>query len=163
MDRRKAGWYTTENDSGESAAMPLVFRSMLADGSGLHPRVANDAKSLGVRIEGETNGQPDIAVQDGIVKPGREGMSVSPSPERLPFFLIPRRFVNVQFGRPGVPKGSNSTMCWHGDGPFEDGAFAEGLMLMKEPENNPMHGVIAPAAEVRLDEYRSALAHTRPD
>ena len=47
--------------------MPLVFRSMLADGSGLMPRVGNDAKSLGVRVEGETNGQPDIAVQDGIV------------------------------------------------------------------------------------------------
>ena len=131
--------------------MPLVFRSMLADGSGLMPRVGNDAKSLGVRVEGETNGQPDIAVQDGMVKPGREGIPVSPSPERLPFFLIPRRF-------------QNSMMCWqHGDGPFEDGAFAEGLMLMREPENNPLHGALAPAAVVRLDGYRSALARTLPD
>jgi hypothetical protein len=137
---------------------------MLADGSGLLPRVANDSKSLGVRVEGETNGTPDIAVQDGMVRPGREGMSVSPSPEYLPFFLIPRRFKHVQFQRPGVAKGSDLMICWHrGDGPFEDGAFADGLLFFREPENNPFHGVISPATEVPLEEYRTALARTQAD
>ena len=104
--------------------MPLVFRSMFADRTGLAPRIANDSKSLGVRVEGETNGPPDIAVQEGMVKPGREGMSVSPSPETLPFFLIPRRFESVLFERPGVPKGNNALVCWKsGVGPFEDGPF----------------------------------------
>ena len=144
--------------------MPLVFRSMHADVTGLVPRVGNNSKSLGVRVEGETNGPPDIAVLDGMVKLGREGMSVSPSPETLPFFLIPRRFENVQFERPGVPKGNNALVCWRsGVGPFEDGPFAAGLVFMREPENNPLHGVIAPGGEVPLDEYRTALANSQAD
>ena len=72
--------------------MPLVFRSMLRDGSGLLPRIANDADSLGVRVADETGSVQDITVVNGMVKAGREGMSVSPTVLLLPSHRVPKKF-----------------------------------------------------------------------
>ena len=89
--------------------MPLVFRSMFADGTGLVPRLANDAESLGVRASDEIGGAKDVTVTEGMVSPGREGMSVSPSVLHLPPHRIPKRFDGriPEQGDSGVPSGKN--------------------------------------------------------
>ena len=146
--------------------MPLVFRSMLADGTGLRPRVANDAESLGVRVSEETGGPKDVTVVDSKVQLGREGMSVSPSILLLPSHRLPKRFKGLipeLVGRK-VPSGKNDLTCWKmGEGAFEDGGFAPGLLFLTQPIGSPKHGVISPEAEVPLQVYRIALANTQPD
>lgn len=146
--------------------MPLVFRSMLKDSTGLVPRVGNDAESLGVRVAEETGGAKDITVVDGLVCAGREGMSVSPSMLLLPPHRVPKRFDGriPQQADSGVPTGKNKLVCWmFGEGAFEDGFFAVGLMFMTQPPGPSEHGVVAPEGETTLVEYRRALASTQPD
>ncbi len=144
--------------------MPLVFRSMLADGTGMMPRVGNDAESLGVRVSDETGGTQDITVLDGKVQLGREGMSVSPSILHLPAHRVPKKFKGLipeLVGRK-VPSGKNDLTCWQmGDGAFEDGGFAPGLLFTTQPMGSANHGVISPEAEVSLNHYREALAATQ--
>ncbi len=153
-------------DPRESAAMPLVFRSMLADGSGSMPRIGHDAESLGVRVSEETGGTQDITVVGGKVQLGREGMSVSPSILLLPSHRLPKKFKGLipeLVGR-RVPSGKNDLICWQmGEGAFEDSRFAPGLLFLTQPMGSPKHGVISPEAEVPLEAYRIALANTRPD
>ena len=142
---------------------PLVFRSMVADGAGMKPQIANDANSLGVRVAHETGGAFDITVESDLVQPGREGMSVSPSPQALPFHRIPRRLKAPVPAHLGIPSGRNDAVCWRaGEGLFADAPFAEGLQFMTQPEGSKMHGVIAPAVTTPLTAFRSALAATQP-
>ena len=144
--------------------MPLVFRSMLPDATGLVPRIGNDAESLGVRVAEETGGPKDITVTEGRVLPGREGMSVSPSILRLPPHRVPKRFKGLIAEWEGrkVPSGKNELACWQfGDGAFEDGGFAQGLQFLTQPEGSPNHGVFSPDAEMPLNQYREALGATR--
>ena len=144
--------------------MPLVFRSMLADVTGLLPRVGNDAGSLGVRVAHETGGAKDITVVDGMVNAGREGMSVSPSILLLPSHRVPKKFKGQipEWEGHRIPSGKNDLICWHtGEGPFEDGGFAQGLLFQTQPEGSPNHGVICPEADMPLDAYRGALSRTQ--
>ncbi len=146
--------------------MPLVFRSMLADGTGLLPRVANDAESLGVRVVDETGGAKDITVTDGMVSPGREGMSVSLSVLHLPSHRVPKKFKGLVPELEGrkVPSGKNDLACWQmGDGAFTDAGFAPGLMFLTQPVGSTTHGVVSPDAEVPLAAYRETLARTQAD
>ena len=142
--------------------MALVFRSMLPDDSGLHPKLGNNASSLGVRYLPEHGERPDVPVNDGIVPPGRHGMSVSSSPECLPFFKIPKRFKGRLPEARGIPDGSNRLVCWqHGEGPFADSPFADGLHFLTQPAGHTEHGVVAPATETKVESYCEALAATR--
>lgn len=146
--------------------MPLVFRSMLADSTGLVPRVGNDAESLGVRVAEETGGFNDITVANGMVQPGREGMSVSLSVLHLPASRIPKKYKGLIPELEGrkVPSGKNGLTCWQtGAGAFEDGDFAPGLLFLTQPKSSTNHGVVCPEAEVPLDDYREALASTQPN
>ena len=146
--------------------MPLVFRSMLADGTGLVPRIGNDADSLGVRVADETGGFKDITVVDGVVKTGREGMSVSPSVLQLPSHRVPKKFKGLipEFEGRKTPSGKNALNCWRlGEGAFVDGSFAPKLCFLTQPEGSPNHGVVSPETDLQLDEYRKALEQTQPN
>ena len=130
---------------------------MLPDASGTRPQVANDKKSLGVQVEGEGPGDPDIPVEGGMVRPATGGMSVSPSKVTLPPHRIPKQFV----GRYPDARGSNKYVCWRmGDGPFADAALAPRL-FMRLDRTLPDHGLIEPDAAMPLDEYRGAIADTQ--
>ncbi len=123
----------------------------------------NDNKSLGVRTQDENASNPDVVVVDGMVEPGRHGMSVAPRAEAedLPSFLIPRRFKGKHRRGSGVPKGNNQLICWRaGDGAFADAKFADHLMFWTDPKRSTEHGFIAPEFRCTLSEYRSALAVT---
>jgi hypothetical protein len=47
-----------------------------------------------------------------------------------------------------------------GEGPFEAGVIATGLLLRPDPEN-VHHGFVEPEQTMALDEYRGALEATR--
>jgi hypothetical protein len=148
----------------ETSMTPLVCRSMLPDETGVRPRIANDNKSLGVRTLDDGASNPDVAVEDGMVNPGRQGMSVAPRAEDLPPFLIPRRFAGKHQRGKGAPSGNNQMICWSaGEGPFADSKFAEKLMFWTAPEGSSTHGVIAPENRCAVIEYRAALKSTLPN
>src|SRR6266513_2698101 len=100
--------------------MPLVYRSMLADGD--KPLVGNTAKTLGVRVPPAPN--PDLPVNaDGTVNPRTGGMSVVSHWRHLQVWRIPRRLSTRFLGDKGVhgASGSNALVCWRmGEGPFHE-------------------------------------------
>lgn len=130
--------------------MPRAFRAMRKDEDGL-PHVDSSANGLGSRprVDIDVDPQGDVLVNG-------KGMSASPNWRDLPLFRIPERLRHL---KPGA-RGSNKTSCFcSGTGPFQRGAFAEGLT--PEPDS-ATHGTIAPARVMPLDEYQSALKATRP-
>ncbi|HVA45966.1 MAG TPA: hypothetical protein VNH11_06225 [Pirellulales bacterium] len=132
--------------------MPLIYRVMTRDGE--KPKVGNTARSLGVRLP--PSPRPDVEVNDdGTVEPGRGGMSVSPSLERLPKHRIPKRFAH----RVPEVSGYDADACWYmGSGPFEEGPVAHGLVLKLKSED---HGLVEPAFGMPLADYLAALVATR--
>lgn len=131
--------------------MPRVFRAMRKDDDGL-PHVEQSASGLGVR--------PGIDIDvdhNGSVLLNGKGMSVSPNWRDMPLFRIPARLRGL---KPGA-RGSDQTFCFcTGSGPFQQGDFAEGLVL--EPDSTT-HGTIAPNRLMPLDDYRAAIEATRSD
>jgi hypothetical protein len=137
--------------------LPLIFRVMFAAEDG--PQVGNGANCLGVR---ENAVPPEILVEpDGTVRPGSGGMSVSPSIERLPPHLIPKRLRGLF---PGA-RGSNNKptlLPWHfGEGPFVSGPLTDDLVFRLDPTSPDRHGFVEPARPVSLAAYQAALASTR--
>lgn len=138
--------------------MPLVFRSMLVEGT--KPTIGSDDNQLGVRVH--PHPRADIPVDDGdTVSPLTGGMSVNPSLEELikrPF-LVPRRLRNRFPGARAV----DSLVIWRlGNGPFDRTAVAAGLMLAPDEKKLPCeHGVIEPDNRMSLQEYQESLAATR--
>jgi hypothetical protein len=63
--------------------MPTMFRGMSCDPDG--PRVGAERNCLGVRPG------MDVAIRDGNVHPGKQGMSVRPSVRAFPPALVPVR------------------------------------------------------------------------
>jgi hypothetical protein len=128
--------------------MALIYRVMAQDGD--YPMVGETSHQLGVRAG------IDLPVdENGNVHPEMGGMSVSPDWKLLPYFLIPKRLRQL------VPaaRGSNSRRCWKmGDGPFELGNLAEGLVLRPDSQE---HGVVEPAQATSLTEFQAELAATR--
>ncbi len=56
-------------------------------------------------------------------------------------------------------RGSDDAACFRfGDGPFEAGAFADGLVLSPD---SPRHAVVEPASRMPLADFEAALAATR--
>jgi hypothetical protein len=119
------------------------------DGS---PRLGRTALDLGVRYPG------DVEVgENGDVGPNGGGMSVSPSWRLLPSHRIPRRLRD----QVGKARGPDEAACFRfGDGPFEVGGFADGLVLTPD---SPRHAVVEPASPMPLANFEAALAATRAD
>jgi hypothetical protein len=112
--------------------------------------VEESASGLGVRPKVDI----DLDQQGNVLVNGK-GMSVSPNWRDMPLFRIPERLRHL---KPGA-RGSNNTFCFRtGSGPFERGAFAEGLVL--EPDSTT-HGTVAPDRVMPLDDYRAAIQSTR--
>ncbi len=130
--------------------MPLIFRSMLADGG--KPMIGTRSKALGVRVP--TDISPDA---QGRVAPGTGGMSVVSAWRLLLPHLIPRRL------RPLVPHaaGTNALVCWRmDDGTFVAGPLAPGLFFRPDPWDPHRHGFVEPEREMDLGDYQAALAAT---
>ena len=129
--------------------MPRVFRVMRKESDGL-PRVS--PTGLGVRpgIDVDLDGQNNVLVNG-------KGMSVAPNWRDINVTRIPRRLRAIV---PGAG-GSNNTFCFRtGSGPFVQGPFANGLILMPD---SPTHGNVVPAQVVPLSAYEADLAATRPN
>ncbi len=134
-----------------SGKVPQVFRAMRKDDDGF-PTLQQSASALGVRpgVDLEFNPQGNVLVNG-------KGMSVNPAWRVISILRIPRRLRNIM---PGA-RGPNNTFCFRtGTGSFQQGDFAAGLTL--EPDS-AMHGNIAPAQVVPLDQYETDLAATRLD
>jgi hypothetical protein len=133
--------------------MAKVHRSMCADEDG-RPKIGNDAKSLGVRLDGAFADLPEVA---GIVKPKEGGMSVSSRWQNLPAHRIPRRLR----GKCKKAKGSDDYVCWRmGEGPFIDSPIGHGLHLSIDPDDGT-HGFVEPDAEMKVEMYCDRLAATQ--
>jgi hypothetical protein len=128
--------------------MPLVFRVMRKEEDDL-PAVAPLANALGVR--------PGVDIDldaHGNVVVNNKGMSVAPAWRQITKFRIPRR-LDPQ------GQGSNNTYCFkRGDGAFQQGAFAPGLVLLPD---SATHGVVRPTQSTPLATYEDDLAATRGD
>ena len=81
---------------------------------------------------------------------------MSPKWQDVPPSRIPKRLR----GKVRGARGPNNTFCFKtGNGPFQQGTFAAGLVL--EPDS-PTHGCITPAQLVPLAQFENDLAATRP-
>jgi hypothetical protein len=137
---------------------------MVPDATGRLPEIANNKTALGVvEMLNEEDGNGDILVVDGMVRPDRHGMSVSPSPDYLPLHRIPKRLKQVVPIDLGIPRGKNTLVCWRtGEGAFADSRFDVGLLFHLDPDN-ANHGLVGPDAVVALADYRAALGKTHPN
>jgi len=139
--------------------MPLIWRAMRADGE--NPEVGRDAAALGVRVgDGENDDiNPD---GDGFVNPGIGGMSVSPSVDAFPVWRIPKRLRDKFPDRFPQASGSNRLCCWWmGEGAFEAGPVADGLLLRLDPRRPERHGFVEPNGKMAVADYQQALVNTR--
>ena len=130
--------------------MPLVFRAMRKDKDG-QPSIEQTSNGLGIRpgIDVDVDG-------DGQVLANGKGMSVNPNWRDMSIARIPKRLRHLH---PGA-RGSNNVFCFRqGEGPFQQGVFAEGLVLEVDSKT---HGVIAPAETTPLANYEASLEATRP-
>ena len=134
--------------------MPKIDRSMRKTNDE-KPLVDATGKGLGVRGQ-PVNGVVDVDLyQDGKVILNSKGMSVAPRWRDLPYFLISKRLID-RF--PGA-RGATDIWCFTmGEGPFAEGAVADGLDLKID---SPKHGVVAPRLSVPVDQYQADLASTR--
>lgn len=129
--------------------MPRVYRLMRKDEDGL-PTVQQSASGLGVRVGTDV----DIDA-DGLVLANDKGMSVNPQSHAININMMPKRLKHKYYGATG-PNNRYVFRC--GDGPFERGPFADGLILIPDSET---HGVVAPTEVMSLADYQAALAATR--
>jgi len=121
---------------------------MRKDEDGL-PTVGRSASELGARPG------VDIDVVDGDVLSNGKGMSVSPAWREISILRIPKRLREKVSGA----RGSNNTYCFrYGEGPFQDGPLAPGLVLARDSST---HGCVTPAKQIPLETYEGDLAATR--
>lgn len=129
--------------------MPRVFRIMKQDADG-SPTLG--LSNLGVRpgIDVEVDAQGNVLVNG-------KGMSVAPDWRDIVPSRIPKRLRAIV---PGAAAGNSFSCFCIGEGPFQRGDLAKGLVL--EPDS-AIHGVVVPAVVVPFAEYEADLAATRPD
>jgi len=134
--------------------MPKIYRAMKVDE---HARPVLGPRDLGVRIRPDDS--PDIEPDEANrVRPGKGGMSVTPSLLTLPDSRIPKRLRHLV---PGA-RGSNTISVWSmGQGAFEMATIADGLILRPDPEHPMTHGFVEPGDEMPLETYQEALAATQ--
>jgi hypothetical protein len=136
--------------------MPLIYRSMLADGD--KPMVGSTARTLGVRVAPDP--KPDISVDpNGLVQPRTGGMSVAPEWRLLPGHRVPKRL------RPKFPRatGSDNLFCWRmGEGSFTADQLTADLHFRPDPTAADRHGIVEPLQPMTVTQYQAALAATAP-
>jgi hypothetical protein len=121
---------------------------MKKDPDGL-PTIAHN--SLGARPGVDV----DLDPQNNVLVNGK-GMSVAPNWRDINISRIPKRLRHLVQGAAG----SNNTFCFRfGTGPFQQGSFAPGLILVP---TSATHGNVAPAHVVAFATYESDLGATRP-
>lgn len=139
---------------------PLIYRTMRKDDEG-RPVVASSF-GLGVRVAAEVGdgGRFDMATDpEGKVGPDAGGMSVWSGAVSLPPSLIPK---DLRAKLPYARGPANAHVYRMGSGPFQSGPVAPGLALRPEGGSRARHGVVEPESIMLLEEYREALASTRP-
>ena len=113
-----------------------IFRGMKDDGG--YPKIESSARGLGVR-EGI-----DITVDaNGMVEPGKNGMSMSPSPQDLPSHRRP-----PEFG------GTGKDPVWQ----IDTSDLGDDLKYVPD---KPGHGTIQPSKKMTLEKYKQALGSLR--
>jgi len=136
--------------------VPRVFRVMKRDAlSGLPLVGASNSALLGVRPGADcTIDEAGNVVLDG------SGMSVAPEWRMLRPARIPKRLRLIV---PGAA-GSDNTSCFTlGTGSFERGPVSGELELIPDTDLiDVIHGVIAPAECVSLEQFQLDLAKTQP-
>jgi len=129
--------------SEQSKQPTTLYRVMIVDRAG-RPVCGDGNNMLGARVPIDI--RPNA---EGIVSPGRGGMSVSPDdPRNLPFFLLPLGLG----GKGALPLFSLMVS-----------RLASRLSYRPDPKRPTKHGFVEPAAPVALADYRMALAATEPD
>jgi hypothetical protein len=122
---------------------------------------ADNLPVVGSNSSSELGARPgvDITIDPaGIVALDASGMSVAPGWRNLKITRIPKRLRHIV---PGA-KGPNSTTWFTmGVGPFQNGIVANGLELIPDQGQAPVHGVIAPVQVVPLAQYQTDLQNTR--
>lgn len=116
------------------------------------PVIGDRFAELGVRP-----GKDIDTDSDGMVGPGKGGMSVRSSVEQMNFNFIPKRYAHLIDGARGDNR--HELYC-AGSGPFANGAFARELELRIDPSDSS-HGFVEPAHFAELREYQRNLAATR--
>lgn len=121
-----------------------LFRAMRPDETDpTRPRCGPTARTLGVR--------PGVDVpvaDDGSVRPGTGGMSVTPDdPRRLPPHRRPRALGG---------EGKDPVFVIH------DTALGERLGHRPDPSRPGAHGFVEPALPVPAEQYQQALCDTGP-
>ena len=113
-----------------------IFRGMKDDGG--YPKIESSARGLGVR-EGI-----DITVDaNGMVEPGKNGMSMSPSPQDLPSHRRP-----PEFG------GTGKDPVWQ----IDTSDLGDDLKYVPD---KPGHGTIQPSKKMTLEKYKQTLGSLR--
>jgi len=113
-----------------------IFRGMKDDGG--YPKIESSARGSGVR-EGI-----DITVDaNGMVEPGKNGMSMSPSPQDLPSHRRP-----PEFG------GTGKDPVWQ----IDTSDLGDDLKYVPD---KPGHGTIQPSKKMTLERYKQALGSLR--
>ena len=113
-----------------------IFRGMKDDGG--YPKIESSARGLGVR-EGI-----DITVDaNGMVELGKNGMSMSPSPQDLPSHRRP-----PEFG------GTGKDPVWQ----IDTSDLGDDLKYVPD---KPGHGTIQPSKKMTLEKYKQALGSLR--
>ena len=159
---------------GYSNSMAAVFRGMFEEAGTGRPALSvtpgEKPLLLGVPVVPHdavmpTGENADLWAQpDGTVRPGRGGMSVSPSWKTMPFFTVPARLRGVSpFRAASGDPGPDSFIWSHSVEAIPTagatGPFARDLTLRM---NSKRHGMIEPAATVNHTIYRDAIQATRP-
>jgi hypothetical protein len=130
--------------------MPKVFRAMREENG--QPKLGASSSTLGVRLPPHVPADLPVAAT-GDVDPGTGGMSVSPSAQALPYFLLER----VDRGQVGA----TGMRVWSlGSGPFEPGPLTPQLALRPDPANKD-HGFVEPLCRMPAADYQAAIAATR--
>lgn len=135
--------------------MPKIYRVMKKDSG--KPVLGESASALGVRVPRDID--PDA---NGVVSPGNNGMSVTPSVAALN--RMPARMVPIRL-RPLVPgaAGNDNLFAWsmgQGEWAANEEPVAPGLQLRPDPTDN-QHGFVEPDVSMPLDEYRAAIEATQ--
>ena len=136
--------------------MPKIYRVMRAGEDGKPLTSAEKGiPTLNVRVPIDI--KPDAT---GEVQAGIKGMSVGPTFQSTPYFLVPSRLRNVYKGLKSAAGDDLDTVFSHGEGPFIQDKVAKHLILRPD---KPTHGVVAPDSKMPLETYQAALAATRND
>jgi hypothetical protein len=137
--------------------MPKIYRAMEAADE--LPVVGSQGNMLGVRTP--PNERADIRPDtNGEVAPSAGGMSVNPGISAMPSWAKPKRWRREHPELHRDARGQESVEVFtHGAGAFVAGRVADELVLAPDSHR---HGMVEPARTMSIDEYRAALAATRP-